>query len=67
MCQCERVHVPPCFSCRNPRTPEESEAFVRAGIERFIGKNQDRTLTREQEFEAERARLAKKRHRKRKG
>lgn len=36
-CVCNKLARPPCYYCRNPRTPEEREAFIQAGITRTMG------------------------------
>lgn len=53
-----------CYYCRNPRTKEEREELVRRGIESTMSGKANATLTREQQFAAERERLAKKRYKK---
>jgi hypothetical protein len=59
VCVCDRVVTGVCYYCKNPRNPEEREAFIRAGIASEEVKETQRAVTREEQFEAERARIRK--------
>lgn len=41
-CVCDQVSLPPCFYCRDPKTPEERAAAVAEGIGRSLAQGAEK-------------------------